>query len=82
MHAGLTVFRREALKKFASDRFMLMDEIYQDLVSSRSLASFVLRQRFYEIGSHAGLADLQRYLTSPRFHPVRAKPVKSFAATL
>ncbi len=77
MHAGLTVFQRQALEMLASDRFMLMDEIYQGLVAKRNLACFVLRQRFYEIGSLAGLADLERYLT--RHDP---QPVKSSAATL
>jgi hypothetical protein len=49
---------------------MLMDEIYQGLVASRNLAGFILPQRFYEIGSLAGLADLERYLTSDRSHAV------------
>lgn len=70
IHAGLTVFQRQALEMLASDRFMLMDEVYQDLVASRSLACFVLQQRFYEIGSFAGLADLQSYLTSSRSRAV------------
>lgn len=72
IHAGLTVFQRQALEMFASDRFMLMDEIYQRLVASRGLACFVLRQRFYEIGSFAGLADLERYLGSHTSHPVKS----------
>ncbi len=82
MHAGLTIFQREALEMLASDRFMLMDEIYQGLVASRNLACFILRQRFYEIGSHAGLADLERYLTSRRSEPSKSHPFKSSAATL
>ena len=69
MHAGLTVFQRQALEAFTADRFMLMDEIYQSLVASHNLACFVLEQRFYEIGSHAGLNDLEGYLASRRFHP-------------
>jgi hypothetical protein len=56
----------------ASDRFMLMDEIYQGLVANRTLACLILRQRFYEMGSLAGLADLQGYLTSRRSHAVES----------
>lgn len=82
MHAGLTVFQRLALDRFASDRFMLMDEIYQSLVARRNLASFVLRRRFYEIGSQEGLGELQRYLSSRRFQPVKSPLDKSLAATL
>lgn len=62
MHAGLTIFRRKALEGFPTKRFMLMDAIYQKLVADHSLASFELRQRFYEVGSHSGLRDLEEYL--------------------
>jgi MurNAc alpha-1-phosphate uridylyltransferase len=79
MHAGLTIFQREALERFAPDRFMLMDEIYQSLVTSRSLACVILRRRFYEIGSHAGLADLERYLNRRKPRPVKTKSVKASA---
>jgi NDP-sugar pyrophosphorylase family protein len=64
IHAGLTIFERKALEMLASDRFMLMDEIYQRLVASRKLACFILQHRFYEIGSHAGLTELKDYLTT------------------
>ena len=81
MHAGLTVFQRQAIEMFVPDRFMLMDEIYQRLVANRNLASFILRQRFYEIGSHVGLADLERYLTSNGSRPIKSQPVRSLPAT-
>lgn len=72
IHVGLTIFQRQALETVASDRFMLMDEIYQDLIARRKLACFILSQRFYEIGSLAGLADLQGYLTSRSSHAVES----------
>jgi NDP-sugar pyrophosphorylase family protein len=81
MHAGLTVFQRQALQMFESGHFMLMDEIYQTLVEKRNLACFVLRQRFYEIGSHAGLEDLERYLLSSKSRPLKGKSMESSAAT-
>ena len=67
MHAGLTIFQRQALEVFPRDRFMRMDEIYQSLVAGRNLASFILQQRFYEIGSRTGLSELEGYLSSHRF---------------
>jgi len=67
MHAGLTIFQRQALEVFPRDRFMRMDEIYQSLVAGRNLASFILQQRFYEIGSRTGLSELEGYLSSRRF---------------
>jgi NDP-sugar pyrophosphorylase family protein len=70
IHAGLTIFESKALEMLASDRFMLMDEIYQRLVASQKLACFILQQRFYEIGSHAGLTELKDYLTTHRAQAV------------
>lgn len=68
IHAGLTIFQRKSLEALASDRFMPMDEIYQGLVANRNLACFILHQRFYEIGSHLGLADLEHYLSTQRIN--------------
>ncbi len=62
IHAGLTIFQRKVLEMFPADRFMLMDEIYQRLVAGHDLGCFVLRRRFYEMGSFDGMADLERYL--------------------
>ncbi len=63
IHAGLTIFDRQALERIPPDRFLLMDEVYQGLVAQRQLACFVLRRRFYEMGSFAGLAELERYIS-------------------
>jgi len=81
MHAGLTVFQRQALEMLGSDRFMLMDEVYQSLVANRNLACFILNQRFYEIGSHSGLVDLERYLINSKCRPIKSRPVRSASVT-
>jgi NDP-sugar pyrophosphorylase family protein len=81
IHSGLTIFHRQALETAVSDRSMQMDEIYQRLVANRNLACFILRQRFYEIGSHTGLADVERYLVSSRSRTIKPHPIKSSTAT-
>lgn len=72
IHYGLTIFDRDVLKTFAPDCFMPMDNIYQELVARRALGCFIVRRRFYEIGSSEGLADLERYLARRKRHSVPA----------
>jgi NDP-sugar pyrophosphorylase family protein len=38
-------------------------DLYRDLSAKRLLAAFEVDERFFEIGSPAGLADLERYLS-------------------
>jgi NDP-sugar pyrophosphorylase family protein len=38
-------------------------DLYRDLSADRMLAAFEVHERFYEIGSPAGLSDLERYLS-------------------
>ena len=39
-------------------------EIYQGLLARNELAGFEVTQRFYEVGSPAGLEETQRYIVS------------------
>ena len=60
---GLGVFRAEAFaKSCAAD----LADVYADLLKTGELAAFEVRERFYEIGSPAGLAELESLLLS---HP-------------
>ncbi|PYJ03111.1 MAG: nucleotidyl transferase, partial [Verrucomicrobia bacterium] len=43
-------------------------EVLQRLVTRKQLAGYEVRQRFYEIGSHAGLAELEAWLARRRRH--------------
>jgi MurNAc alpha-1-phosphate uridylyltransferase len=63
IHIGLTILDRQVLTHFAADRFVPMDAIYQELVSHGNLAAYVVRRRFYEMGSFEGIAALERRLT-------------------
>jgi NDP-sugar pyrophosphorylase family protein len=60
---GLSAFRRELVaERVPSDRKMDLAEVLQPLSLEGGLAGYEVFERFYEIGSPAGLADLERYL--------------------
>jgi len=62
---GATALRREVIAALPADRRAGLDEIQRDLAARRRLRAVVARERFFEIGSPAGLADLDRYLQRP-----------------
>lgn len=55
---GLGVFRRDAFDGAQAD----LAEVYRDLLRSGQLAACEVHQRFYEIGSFEGIAELSRHL--------------------
>ncbi|MGD0361293.1 MAG: nucleotidyltransferase family protein [Bryobacteraceae bacterium] len=57
---GLGVFSREALAESSEAD---LAELYRDLLSRGRLAAFEVRERFYEIGSFDGIAELSRHLS-------------------
>lgn len=61
---GLGLLRAEALASWPNDRPFDLAEVYQDLIGRRELAGHEVTQRFYEIGSRAGLAELDALLRS------------------
>jgi len=56
---GLGVFSRAA---FADAPHSDLAEVYRDLLRRDRLAAFEVQERFYEIGSFEGIAELARYL--------------------
>ncbi len=57
---GLGVFRAEAFaKSCAAD----LADVYADLLKTGELAAFEVRERFYEIGSPAGLEETTKFLS-------------------
>lgn len=60
---GLGVLKAEALQRtMASD----LADVYADLLHEGQLAAVEVRQRFYEIGSPAGLQELEALLSAHR----------------
>jgi NDP-sugar pyrophosphorylase family protein len=60
---GLSCFRREVFEEFTHSDLSL---VFRDLSLQNRLAGFEVRERFYEIGSPAGLQDFENYLAAFR----------------
>lgn len=59
---GLGVFRASAFDGYPRDEIVDLAAVQTELVARRQLAGFEMTQRFYEIGSHAGLQELDALL--------------------
>lgn len=59
---GLGVLSAAALAPSPDDRPFDLVNVYQDLIAKKELAGFEVEQRFYEIGSPQGLAELDEML--------------------
>ncbi len=59
---GLGVFRAAAFDGFARDAVVDLAVVQQSLVARRQLAGYEMKERFYEIGSHEGLNELDALL--------------------
>lgn len=63
---GLGVFRSSAFDGFPSGEAVDLADVQMALLARGQLAGFEVAQRFYEIGSHAGLEELDRLLRAAR----------------
>jgi NDP-sugar pyrophosphorylase family protein len=61
---GLGVFRAEAFRGLPAGKACDLAELYGDLLQKRQLAAFEVSQRFYEIGSPAGLQETAEFLAA------------------
>ena len=61
---GLGLFQAAALLPYPVDRPTDLADVYQDLLARGQLAGLETPQRFYEIGSLAGLAEANDYLSN------------------
>lgn len=59
---GLGVFRADAFASLAPGKAYDLTEVYADLLRREQLAAFEVRERFYEIGSPAGLRETAEFL--------------------
>jgi len=59
---GLGALKREALSGWPYNESFDLASVYERLVREGQLAAFEVRNRFYEIGSHAGLEDTDAFL--------------------
>jgi N-acetyl-alpha-D-muramate 1-phosphate uridylyltransferase len=62
---GLGAFRAEAFAGYPDGKLDLV-RVYQDLLARDQLFGYEVSERFYEIGSHAGLEELRHLLSKER----------------
>ena len=63
---GLGVFRKAAFDGFPRDEPVDLADVQKALLGRGQLAGFEMKQRFYEVGSHSGLSELDQLLSKPR----------------
>lgn len=61
---GLSLFKSEVFDAYAAGQPFDLADVMGKLVRERQLAGFEVAGRFYEIGSHTGLAELESLLIS------------------
>lgn len=69
---GAALLRRAALERIPPDTPYDLADLYRALVDERRMAGFEVTRRFYEIGSHEGLAETRAYLSERGGGPGRA----------
>jgi NDP-sugar pyrophosphorylase family protein len=58
---GLGILRSDALRAWPADEAFDLAEVYKQLLAARQLAGYEVTERFYEIGSPAGLTELDTF---------------------
>lgn len=63
---GFGVFRADAFADVSPDQPADLAPLYSQLAKEKKLAAYEAQQRFYEIGSPSGIAELETHLTHTR----------------
>ena len=63
---GLSLFRAEVFARHPAGKSFDLADVMRDLVAEKQLAGYEVPERFYEIGSHAGLEELNALLAVPK----------------
>lgn len=71
---GLGVFRAAAFDGFPRDAVVDLAEVQTSLVARHQLAGYEIKERFYEIGSHEGLNELDALLRAKKRTPSEPPP--------
>jgi NDP-sugar pyrophosphorylase family protein len=62
---GATALRREVIARLPAGKAAALDAQQRDLAARKRLRASLARERFFEIGSPEGLAELDRHLRKP-----------------
>lgn len=61
---GLGIVKATAFADIITDGPFDLSEVYRRLIARKQMAGYLVGKRFYEIGSRAGIADLEALLSS------------------
>jgi NDP-sugar pyrophosphorylase family protein len=61
---GLSMFKASVFDAYTGDQVFDLAQVMGDLVRTKQLAGYEVLERFYEMGSPAGLAELENLLAS------------------
>ena len=61
---GLGGFTAKAFERVTADHAFDLAELYGEILKDGELAGMEMKQRFYEIGSPAGLEETARFIAS------------------
>ncbi len=59
---GLGILQKTVLQAYPAGESFVLSKVYNDLSLDGELAGYEVFERFYEIGSHQGIADTQAHL--------------------
>lgn len=59
---GLSVFRKQVLDWIPRGKYYPLEEVFRNLINMKELIAFETQERFYEIGSPAGLAEFRKFV--------------------
>jgi hypothetical protein len=59
---GLGAFTLKAFERVPADKAFDLAELYQAILADGELGGMEIQQRFYEVGSRAGLAETARFI--------------------
>lgn len=59
---GLSLFRADVFERYPAEEKFDLADVMTKLVAEKQLAGYEVPERFYEIGSHEGLAELEALL--------------------
>ncbi len=65
---GLSLFKASVFGKFPADEKFDLADVMQKLVREKQLAGYEVPERFYEMGSPAGLAELEALLKTQKLN--------------
>lgn len=66
---GIGVLTKTAFKSTPEHGVFDLAQLYQSLLKQDELAAYEVRKRFYEVGSFAGIKELEYYLTTQKSVP-------------